>query len=332
MTRPGAPWEDAGAGPDRAVPTVDPAEPAEAAEAGGTDRAGRFDGAGRSEVAGEAGRVDVARSDVAGAADGPPPAHILDEVGRPLPAEGDAGPTDREARTPGQHLVAMAREFVIVSVIALALSFLVKTFLIQAFFIPSESMEDTLVEGDRVIVSKFTPDLVDLHRGDIVVFADPGGWLSGTAPRDDGAVLTALRRGLTFVGLLPDTAEGHLIKRVIGLPGDRVACCDAQNKVTVNGTPIAEPYIKPGEQPSALTFEVTVPAGRVWVMGDNRGHSSDSRLHDPSGDGSDGSVPIDLIVGRAFVTVWPLPRIALLPNYHDTFAHVPNPSPVATAK
>lgn len=258
--------------------------------------------------------------------------HILDEVGRPLPEEVNGGPGDDDARTPIQHLAVLVREFVIVSVIALGLSFLVKTFLIQAFFIPSESMENTLMEGDRVIVSKFTPELVDLHRGDIVVFADPGGWLSESAPADKGAALNALRQGLIFVGLLPDTAEGHLIKRVIGLPGDKVACCDAQNKITVNGTPIAESYIKPGEQPSALTFEVTVPVGRVWVMGDNRGHSSDSRLHDPSGDGSDGSVPIDLIVGRAFVTVWPLPRISLLPNFHATFAPVPNPSPVATTK
>ena len=260
----------------------------------------------------------------------PPPsrAHLLDEIGELVV---DPVPVVVARRSRLKQLRAGLREFVIVGAIAIALSFLVKTFLIQAFYIPSESMESTLVQNDRVIVSKFTPHLVDLHRGDIVVFVDPGGWLTAAAVTDHGTVLNALRSGLTFVGLLPDMAEGHLIKRVIGLPGDRVVCCDASSRLTVNGTALTETYVKPGEEPSAIAFDVTVPDGRVWVMGDNRGHSSDSRLHDPSGDGSDGAVPIDLIVGRAVVTVWPLPRITLLPNYHDTFANVPDTAPVAVA-
>src|SRR5690625_3031376 len=187
---------------------------------------------------------------------------------------------------------------------ALTLSFIVKTFLVQAFFIPSESMEDTLLVGDRVVVSKLSPAPFDIDRGDIVVFDDPGDWLDPSPETDRGAVLNAVRDGLMFVGLLPDTSEGHLIKRVIGLPGDKVQCCDGEGRLLVNGEPIDEEvYLKPGKGTDQQEFSITVPEGRLWVMGDNRGDSSDSRFHDPAGDGSDGSVPIDLVVGKSVVTV-----------------------------
>ena len=223
------------------------------------------------------------------------------------------------------HLVAAVRELLIVGTIALLLSFLVKTFLVQAFYIPSESMENTLVKDDRVIVSKLTPRVSDLHRGDVVVFADPDHWLNPEPTVDRGPILNGITRTLTFVGLLPDTAEGHLIKRVIGLPGDHVVCCDAGGQLTVNGVAINEPYVKPGEKPSEMTFDITVPQGRIWVMGDNRGHSSDSRLHDSAGDGVNGSVPVDLVVGRAVALVWPVSRWDWLGNYSSAFAAVPAP-------
>ena len=150
---------------------------------------------------------------------------------------------------------------------ALTLSFIVKSFLVQAFFIPSESMQDTLLVGDRVVVSKLTPGPFDLERGDIVVFEDPGDWLSPTPEASRGPVLDGVRDALMFVGLLPDTSEGHLIKRVIGLPGDRVQC----------------------------------------------------------GTGAKGSVPLDLVVGKAVVTVWPFDRMSGLSGHDEVFTNVRAP-------
>ncbi len=207
--------------------------------------------------------------------------------------------------------------------LALVLSFVVKTWLLQAFYIPSGSMEDTLRINDRVIVSKLTPGPFDLQRGDIVVFADPGGWLDEPPPPQTGPVRTVVRDVLMFVGLLPDDSENHLIKRVIGLPGDHVKCCDAGERITVNGAPIVEPYIKHGDAASSQPFDIHVPSGSVWVMGDHRSNSSDSRFHDPSGTGRDGSVPESLIVGRAVSIVWPLGHLSWLQHPSATFSKVP---------
>ena len=231
-----------------------------------------------------------------------------------------------DAHRKGTGLVAALRETVIVVAIALALSLLVKTFLVQAFFIPSQSMENTLLIGDRVVVSKLTPGPFDLQRGDIVVFTDPGAWLPPTIPPDDGPVRGAVRSALTFVGLLPNDSGNHLIKRLIGLPGDHVVCCDGDGKVTVNGVAISEPYVYDGNEPSERTFDITVPAGRVWVMGDHRQESEDSRYHD-DGKGNLGSVPISKVTGKAFVIVWPFDRAGTLSRPAGTFAKVPDPSP-----
>jgi signal peptidase I len=220
---------------------------------------------------------------------------------------------------------AATKEFVIVIGMALVLSFVVKTWLLQAFYIPSGSMEDTLVLNDRVIVSKLTPGAFELKRGDIVVFSDPGDWVEPLPKAEHGPVVTAVRQGLMFVGLLPNDSEDHLIKRVIGLPGDRVVCCDEGERLTVNGTPLVEPYIKPGDAPSSMDFDITVPEGSVWVMGDHRSDSSDSRFHDPAGTGEDGSVPQSLVVGRAVALVWPLDHLTWLSNPKATFAKVPAP-------
>lgn len=224
----------------------------------------------------------------------------------------------------GGFVVAL-RELVMVVVMALVLSFIVKTWLVQAFYIPSGSMENTLLVGDRVIVNKLVPRPMELRRGDIVVFEDPGRWLPPVEDTDRGPILNALQQGLTWLGLLPDSAEEHLIKRVIGLPGDTVACCDAQRRITVNGVPIVEPYVHPGDEPSAMTFSVIVPEGRIWVMGDNRSDSDDSRYHDTNGDGLDGSVPISKVTGRAFALVWPFQRWARLSVAGGAFAEVPRP-------
>lgn len=222
-------------------------------------------------------------------------------------------------------LAAAGKELLIVVGTALLLSFVVKTWLLQAFYIPSESMEDTLVVNDRVVVSKLTPGPFELDRGDIVVFEDPGGWLGPPVQQERSAWGAAVHDALMFVGLLPDDSKNHLIKRVIGLPGDRVQCCDEGQRVTVNGVPLREPYLKPGQAPSERNFSVTVPAGSVWVMGDNRSNSADSRFHDPAGTGEDGSVPIANVVGRAVALVWPLDHAALLSTPSRVFADVPAP-------
>jgi signal peptidase I len=251
--------------------------------------------------------------------------HSTDELGEPVAAQ---RPNPAPAAPSGLAVLGAAvKEFVIVVGMALVLSFIVKTWLLQAFYIPSGSMEDTLRIDDRVIVSKLTPGPIDLRRGDIVVFADPGNWVEAPVSQPQGTLSTAVRDTLTFVGLLPDTAENHLIKRVIGLPGDHVVCCDVGGRITINGAPIKEPYLKPGNAASEQDFNITVPPGRVWVMGDHRADSSDSRFHDgPKQDGSAGSVQASLIVGRAVALVWPLDHLTWLSNPSATFAAVPPPT------
>ncbi|MFQ6170251.1 signal peptidase I [Oryzobacter sp. R7] len=246
-------------------------------------------------------------------------------AGAPERAAGTSGGSSDE-REPSvlAWFLAAVREIVVVVGLALALSFVVKTWLLQAFYIPSGSMEDTLLVGDRVVVSKLTPGPLDLSRGDVVVFEDPGGWLDATPPVERDGLRGALHDGLVFVGLLPAESEDHLIKRVIGLPGDHVVCCDEQRRLTVNDVPITERYLKPNDLPSSLNFDVVVPAGRVWVMGDHRSDSEDSRFHDPNGTGRDGSVPVDRITGRAIATVWPFSRASWLSDHAATFVDVPS--------
>lgn len=243
----------------------------------------------------------------------------------PRDLDGAPPPTTRRELGPnrrGRRVAGAAREVLVVSASALALSLLVKTFLLQAFFIPSESMESTLVKGDRILVSKLSPAPVDLQRGDVVVFADPGGWLPSEPAADRSPVGTVATQALTFAGLLPQ-GSGHLVKRVIGLPGDTVACCDQLGRTTVNGAPLDEDFLAPGAVPSQFPFSVTVPAGSLWVEGDNRGHSADSRLHQAGPGG--GAVPLDDVVGRAVVTVWPLDRFAWLSRHGQAFDGVPDP-------
>ena len=243
----------------------------------------------------------------------------------------DAAPVPEPARhakprhkRESDHHRSFLKELPFLVAIAFVLALLIKHFLLQAFYIPSGSMENTLQVNDRVIVSKLTPGPFDLRRGDIVVVGDPGNWVEAPVEQQHGKVVTLVRDTMMFIGLLPDDAENHLIKRVIGLPGDHVVCCDAGGRLTVNGQPVKEPYLKPGVAPSDQNFDITVPRGRVWVMGDNRSGSSDSRFHDaPTDDGSLGSVDERLIVGRAVALVWPLDHMTWLSNPSSTFRKVP---------
>ena len=227
------------------------------------------------------------------------------------------------AARPAPRKGSFLREAAIILVSALVLSWVIKSFFVQAFFIPTGSMEDTLIEDDRVLVSKMVPGIFDVHRGDVVVFKDPGTWLDGTDKPARTAVQQKVSDVLTFVGLLPQDAGEHLIKRVIAIGGDHVVCCDAEGLITVNGEPIVEPYLKPGTAPSVLEFDKTVPADSLWVMGDNRSNSTDSRYNGGSPGG--GFVPLDNVVGTAFVTVWPFDRAGWLKNPGETFEDVPGP-------
>jgi len=210
----------------------------------------------------------------------------------------------------GRRKRSFWREFPVLLVIALLLAVVIKTYAIQAFFIPSGSMENTLEINDRVLVNKLVYDVRSIHRGDIVVFNGDGSWDPGTAPRDTNFVVKFAQGFASMFGF------GHpgdiLIKRVIGLPGDKVACCDAQGRVTVNGVPLTEQsYLYPGDTPSEIRFNIVVPPGRLWVMGDHRLISDDSRNH--LGQPGGGTIPENAVIGRAFVIIWPISRWRILP-------------------
>jgi signal peptidase I len=201
--------------------------------------------------------------------------------------------------------------------VAFVLALVIKAFAVQAFYIPSASMENTLQIGDRVLVSKIVYHTRDIQRGDIVVFNGLDSWdpeVQVAQPTNPvSKVFAAIGRAF---GVVP--GEKDYIKRVIGVPGDRVKCCDAQGQVTVNGAPLREKsylYTNPatGQQnkPSEKEFDFTVPEGRLWVMGDHREVSYDSRQH--TGDAGGGSIPKSRVIGRAFVIVWPVGRAEVLP-------------------
>lgn len=190
------------------------------------------------------------------------------------------------------------QETIVLLVTALVLAVVVKTFFVQAFYIPSGSMEPTLLIDDRILVEKVSYWGGDVDRGDVVVFDDPGGWLD---PAQSQQPSNAVQRGLEIFGLFP--TGGHLVKRVIGLGGDHVRCCDKQGHLKVNGVSLTEPYLMDAKATADKRFDVKVPKGHLWVMGDNRGNSADSRAH--MGDPGGGFIPADDVIGRAWLKVWP---------------------------
>jgi signal peptidase I len=230
----------------------------------------------------------------------------------------------RERRT-----MPLWQELPLLLIVAFCLAVLIRTFLLQAFFIPSGSMENTLLIGDRVLVNKIVYDLRQPARGEVVVFRGTDNWAPENPEPPPAGLLGRIRRTLGDLVGISRPGEKDFIKRVIGLPGDRVRCCDAQGRVVVNGVGLDEPYV---QQNSPLDIppdphvcrsrqfnEILVPPGQLWVMGDHRSVSQDSRCQ--------GTVPIENVIGRAFIIVWPSNRWASL-NVPDVFKNVPNPEAV----
>lgn len=204
----------------------------------------------------------------------------------------------------------------------LVLMALIRTFVVQTYVIPSGSMEDTLLKGDRVAVTMY--DSTDITRGDVIVFRDPDHWLS---VEDPTGWRGALQDVLIAIRILPEDAGHHLIKRVVGMPGDHVVS-DGRGSLTVNGVALDESYVKAGRSASDIPFDVTVPDGCVWVMGDNRSNSADSRYHQSDSHG--GAVPLSDVVGVAKEIVWPVSRISGLESGESAFADVPSASATAS--
>lgn len=217
----------------------------------------------------------------------------------------------------GEWLWAQAREGGTVILYALVIAFLVKTFLLRGFYIPSGSMEQTLQVNDRVFINVAGSYFSEPKRGDVIVFKDSQGWIPSTQKTS-----SPLKDALSFAGILPDTSSNFLVKRVIGTPGDVVES-DGKGKVKVNGVEITEPYLYPGNNPSEVPFKVTVPAGKYFVMGDHRSNSADSRYHI-----SDGTAFISKgdVQGNVFVVAWPLNHFGLLQDQSSVFSSIPAPT------
>jgi signal peptidase I len=250
---------------------------------------------------GPASSVPPARDPVA-AGEGAPPAVEGDAGGQPgAPAK--KGPVKKKGRS-------FWRELPVLVVVALILTLVIKTYAVQAFYIPSGSMQNTLAISDRVLVNKLVYDVRSVHRGDIVVFSGNGSWNPSSPPQSTNFFAKFGNSVASMFGLTQ--GQNDYIKRVIGVPGDQVACCDAQGRVTVNGVPLNEQsYLYPGNAPSETRFgPITVPAGHLWVMGDHRDVSYDSRGH--LGDPGGGTIPESAVAGRAFVVIWPLSQLTVL--------------------
>ena len=207
---------------------------------------------------------------------------------------------------------SLLKELPFLVVVALVASLLIKSFLVQFFYIPSGSMENTLQVQDRVAVNKIPFISKSIDRGDVVVFRDPDDWLPEIVDYDTNKYLAKVKSALVAVGVLPNPAKQYLVKRVIGVAGDRIVCCTKNDKLSINGVEVNEPYIFAGNKPSDMTFDVTVPEGKIWVMGDHRGASADSRYHQD--DINKGFVPISKVSGRVFAVIWPFKNITYVPK------------------
>lgn len=263
----------------------------------------------------DTGRGDAGMDPAARSAAGPPRDGMDDFL------DGEPSGPDGPLKAGKKKQRSFWKELPILIVVALVLALLIKTFLVQAFSIPSGSMENTLQVGDRVLVDKLTPHFGDKpSRGQVVVFHDPDNWLSDepNAQQSSNSVIRGLQDVLSYIGLMPSANEKDLIKRVIAVGGDTVSC-SGTGPVYVNGKALTEPYIFPGATPCGdKNFgPFKVPADSIWVMGDHRNDSLDSRYHmdEPGG----GSVPDKFVVGRAIVVAWPFSHASTLP-IPDTFS------------
>ncbi len=261
---------------------------------------------------------------------GGPPVDDRDDPGPPAPAPTPAS-SATSARTPGRHASGARRgdpdpdrdtpapaaakrkhfwrELLVIVVAAAAVTLLIKAFVVQVYRIPSASMQNTLQIGDRVLVNKLVYHFRGIARGDVIVFSGQDSWGPDAPPPSSDPIVRLWDDVLSDIGL--QSSQTFYIKRVIGLPGDVVSCC-TDGKVTVNGVPLSETsYLYPGDRPSFPFKAVKVPPGHVWVMGDHRGDSEDSRYHlsDPGG----GAIPESQVVGRAFLIIWPPSQLRDLP-------------------
>lgn len=271
----------------------------------------------RTDVAAQAADSAIA-ADLADRSESAPPAGVLaedpDESG-PRSARRRAGRAQlrKQRRRRNRRLQFIGLGLTLVLMIS------VRAWLFQAYFIPSPSMEHTLEVGDRVLVNKASYRGGSPQRGQIVVFNGVEGF-APTGNTHGGFWNSAL----SLLGLSSDSDD--YIKRVIGIPGDRVRCCDAQGRLQINGISLDEPYLYPLDVPSRERFDIVVPAGRLWVMGDHRSRSADSRAH--MGAPGGGTVPIDKVVGRAIAIVWPLSHAGWLrvPDSFERLAKNGSPS------
>jgi len=207
---------------------------------------------------------------------------------------------------------SLLRELPILVVVALVVSLFIKTFVVQFFYIPSGSMENTLQIKDRVAVNKVPFISKNISRGDVVVFRDPDNWLPEIVDYDTNKYVSKAKSALVAVGVLPNPTKQYLVKRVIGVEGDHIVCCTKAGNLTINDVEVTEPYIYGGNKPSEMKFDVTVPKGKLWVMGDHRGASADSRYHQE--DINKGFVPISRVTGRVVAVIWPFKNITYVPK------------------
>jgi signal peptidase I len=208
---------------------------------------------------------------------------------------------------------SLLRELPVLVITALAVSLVIKTFLVQFFYIPSGSMENTLQINDRVAVNKVPFFGKSIGRGDVVVFRDPDNWLPEPYTADENKYLSKVKEGFVAVGVLPNPAKQYLVKRIIGIAGDKVECCSKNKKLMINGVEIDEPYIFSGNSASDTNFNVTVPEGKIWVMGDHRGASADSRFHQD--DINKGMVPVSKVTGKVVGIIWPFKNLGFVSSY-----------------
>ena len=207
---------------------------------------------------------------------------------------------------------SLLKELPILVVVALVVSLFIKTFAVQFFYIPSGSMENTLQIKDRVAVNKVPFISKNISRGDVVVFRDPDNWLPEIVDYDTNKYVAKAKSALVAVGVLPNPAKQYLVKRVVGVAGDHIVCCTKGGNLTINDVEVTEPYIYAGNKPSEMKFDVTVPEGKIWVMGDHRGASADSRYHQE--DINKGFVPLSRVTGRVVAVIWPFKNITYVPK------------------